>query len=255
MFKDILRQAWEAMLYNRRRTAITMVGMAGHRHVVLLLAYGNGFSRAIQAIFAQWGTQTIGVFPGTTSQQAAETRPACVSALPSMTSIASPPVLPESGTSRPPSPRMSRCRMTCISTPGRERRAPGYQDVLKLDIDQGRFFNGAEDQQRAHVCVIVRRQRPSSSPAMGPRESIRLNGSRSPSSASSSPKCRRPMTTSTARSISPSAPWRHQGHGLPGRNLFSYTATMNWREEPAPDLAAPTISAPRTTTPYTSRIS
>jgi putative ABC transport system permease protein len=38
--------------------------------VVLLLAYGNGFGRAIETIFAQWGTRIIGVFPGRTSQQA-----------------------------------------------------------------------------------------------------------------------------------------------------------------------------------------
>ena len=58
MLKDILGQAWEAMVYNRRRTAITMIGMAwGIATVVLLLAYGAGFSRAIEAIFAQWGTQ------------------------------------------------------------------------------------------------------------------------------------------------------------------------------------------------------
>ena len=43
MLKDILGQAWEAMLYNRRRTAITMLGMAwGIATVVLLLAYGAG---------------------------------------------------------------------------------------------------------------------------------------------------------------------------------------------------------------------
>ena len=71
MLKDILGQAWEAMLYNRRRTAITMIGMAwGIATVVLLLAYGAGFSRAIEAIFAQWGTNIIGVFPGRTSEQA-----------------------------------------------------------------------------------------------------------------------------------------------------------------------------------------
>src|SRR4051794_28194582 len=71
MIKDILGQAWEAMLYNRRRTMITMVGMAwGIATVVLLLAYGAGFSHAIEAIFAQWGTNTIGVFPGRTSEQA-----------------------------------------------------------------------------------------------------------------------------------------------------------------------------------------
>lgn len=53
MLKDIFGQAWEAMLYNRRRTTITMIGMAwGIATVVLLLAYGAGFSRAIEAIFA-----------------------------------------------------------------------------------------------------------------------------------------------------------------------------------------------------------
>ena len=42
MLKDILGQAWEAMVYNRRRTAITMIGMAwGIATVVLLLAYGG----------------------------------------------------------------------------------------------------------------------------------------------------------------------------------------------------------------------
>src|SRR6202041_2195891 len=71
MLKDILGQAWEAMVYNRRRTAITMIGMAwGIATVVLLLAYGAGFSRAIEAIFAQWGTNVIGAFPGRTSEQA-----------------------------------------------------------------------------------------------------------------------------------------------------------------------------------------
>jgi len=71
MFRDLLGQAYEAMQYNRRRTTLTMLGMAwGIATVVLLLAYGNGFGRAIETIFAQWGTRIIGVFPGRTSQQA-----------------------------------------------------------------------------------------------------------------------------------------------------------------------------------------
>ena len=36
----------------------------------MLLAYGAGFGRAIEVIFANWGTRIIGVFPGRTSQQA-----------------------------------------------------------------------------------------------------------------------------------------------------------------------------------------
>jgi putative ABC transport system permease protein len=71
MVKDLLTQAYGAMRHNRRRTALTMLGMAwGIATVVLLLAYGAGFGRAIEVIFANWGTRIIGVFPGRTSQQA-----------------------------------------------------------------------------------------------------------------------------------------------------------------------------------------
>ena len=71
MVRDLLGQAYEAMQHNRRRTALTMLGMAwGIATVVLLLAYGNGFGRAIETIFAQWGTRIMGVFPNRTSQQA-----------------------------------------------------------------------------------------------------------------------------------------------------------------------------------------
>ena len=71
MFTDIFAQAVEAMRHNGRRTLITIVGMAwGIATVVLLLAYGAGFGHAVEAIFAQFGTNMIGVFPGRTSEQA-----------------------------------------------------------------------------------------------------------------------------------------------------------------------------------------
>jgi putative ABC transport system permease protein len=44
MLRDTLLEAWTAMRYNRRRTTLTMLGMAwGIATVVLLLAYGSGF--------------------------------------------------------------------------------------------------------------------------------------------------------------------------------------------------------------------
>ncbi len=71
MLRDIFSQAMEAMRHNGRRTAITIAGMAwGIATVVLLLAFGAGFGRAFEAIFSQFGTNMIGVFPGTTSEQA-----------------------------------------------------------------------------------------------------------------------------------------------------------------------------------------
>jgi putative ABC transport system permease protein len=179
MLKDILGQAWEAMLFNRRRTAITMVGMAwGIATVVLLLAYGNGFGRAIQAIFEQWGTNTIGVFPGTTSQQAGGDKAGVRVrfTLDDVDRIAggvagigriSPAVSKDL-------PVQNDLHTYTWSVNG---VLPAYQGVLKLDIDQGRFFNGAEEQQRAHVCVIGSEAKTklfSGGWALG--ESIRLNG-------------------------------------------------------------------------------
>ncbi len=71
MMRDLMGQAYSAMRHDVRRTALTMLGMAwGIATVVLLLAYGDGFSRAIDNIFSNWGTKIIGMWPGRTSLQA-----------------------------------------------------------------------------------------------------------------------------------------------------------------------------------------
>ena len=68
---DLLNEAYGAMLHNRRRTTLTMLGMAwGIATVVILLAFGSGFERAINLIFSSWGIDVIGAFPGRTSLQA-----------------------------------------------------------------------------------------------------------------------------------------------------------------------------------------
>jgi putative ABC transport system permease protein len=71
MTHDLLKEAYGAMQHNRRRTTLTMLGMAwGIATVVILLAFGSGFERAITLIFSSWGTDVIGAFPGRTSLQA-----------------------------------------------------------------------------------------------------------------------------------------------------------------------------------------
>ena len=179
MLKDILGQAWEAMVFNRRRTMITMIGMAwGIATVVLLLAYGAGFSRAIEAIFAQWGTNTIGFFPGRTSEQAGGDKAGVrvrftlddvdrvEASVPGILRIS--PVAWKDAT-------VQNDLHSYTWTVNGVR--PIYQEIMKVDIDQGRFFNGAEDQQRAHVCVIGSEAKTklfSGGWAVG--ETIRLNG-------------------------------------------------------------------------------
>ncbi|MGB9159926.1 MAG: ABC transporter permease, partial [Candidatus Sulfotelmatobacter sp.] len=71
MHRDLLGQAFAAMRHDLRKTTLTMAGMAwGIATVVLLLAYGNGFGRAIENIFQSFGATAVGIFPGRTSQQA-----------------------------------------------------------------------------------------------------------------------------------------------------------------------------------------
>src|ERR1700681_4891932 len=71
MTRDLLKEAYGAMQHNRRRTTLTMLGMAwAIATVVILLAFGSGFERAISVIFSSWGVDVIGAFPGRTSLQA-----------------------------------------------------------------------------------------------------------------------------------------------------------------------------------------
>ena len=179
MLKDILAQAWAAMLSNMRRTAITMVGMAwGIATVVVLLGFGAGFSRAIEAIFAQWGTETIGFFPGRTSQQAGGDKAGVKVqfTLDDVDRVANtvPGVFQIS-----PNEWINATVQNDLHTYTWEVDGvrPVFQNIFKLDTDAGRFFSGQEEEQRAHVCVIGSEAKTklfSGEWAVG--ESIRLNG-------------------------------------------------------------------------------
>ena len=179
MLRDILAQAWEAMLFNRRRTAITTIGMAwGIATVVLLLAYGNGFSHAIETIFAQWGTNTIGFFPGKTSEQAGGDKAGVKVRLTLDDLDRVSAVVPEIIHISPAEyldVTVQNDLHTYTWTVVGSRTS--YADIIKLTPDQGRFFNGAEDEQRAHVCVIGSEAKTklfSNGWAIG--DTIRLNG-------------------------------------------------------------------------------
>src|SRR5262252_9145117 len=69
--RDIFIQAYGAMRHDLRKTLLTMLGMAwGIATVVLLLAYGEGFGRAVENIWDAYGATAVGMYPGRTSQQA-----------------------------------------------------------------------------------------------------------------------------------------------------------------------------------------
>lgn len=156
MFRDLLQEAYGAMRHNRRRTALTMLGMAwGIATVVMLLAYGNGFGTAIQAIFANFGTKLMIVVPGRTSMQAGGQKAGqqirftlddvdtLTTNLPQITHI-TPEVDKQSNV-------QFDTRTYTFDVTG---DYPNVESVRALKLRSGRFFNMQDEMQRARVAVI-----------------------------------------------------------------------------------------------------
>ena len=156
MFGDLLQEAYGAMQHDRRRAALTMLGMAwGIATVILLLAYGAGFGTAITNIFESFGSKVLGVFPGRTSLQAGGAKAGVevrfeqedierlVNSVPMIRHIS-----PEA------------FKNATIAWENRSYQMPvdgvstGMQDIRKLEPEMGRFFNQEDYMQRARVAVI-----------------------------------------------------------------------------------------------------
>jgi putative ABC transport system permease protein len=179
MVHDLLGQAFQAMRHNRRRTALTMLGMAwGIATVVLLLAYGAGFGRAINNIFSNFGVHLMGVFPGRTSLQAGGSKAGTQirftledsehlrNLVPLIRHI-SPEARLEANVQHDN-------RSAFLEISG---FTSDVQQIRALGVEEGRFYNPQDEMQRARVAVIgseARHKLFSGQFAIG--DSIRING-------------------------------------------------------------------------------
>jgi putative ABC transport system permease protein len=179
MRRDLLQQAYSAMRHDLRRTLLTMAGMAwGIATVVLLLAYGNGFGRAIQNIFESFGATAVGVFPGRTSQQAGGNKAGTsirftnddIELLRNNLPLARHVV------------RMSQKDAT-VQNNNRSFTFPvmgldaAIEEIWSLDVAQGRFLNDSDNMSHGLFAVIGSEARDklfSGMPAVD--ESIRIDG-------------------------------------------------------------------------------
>ena len=179
MVHDLLGQAYSSIKHNRRRTALTMLGMAwGIATVVILLAYGAGFGRAITAIFSNFGMQMMGVFPGRTSLQAGGSKAGTQvrfmiddvqhlqEQIPLIRHIS-----PEASFS------------TNVQHENRTQQfevggfTPDIVPVRALKVESGRFYNDADEMQRSRVVVLgsdAKDKLFSGQPALG--ETVRIGG-------------------------------------------------------------------------------
>ena len=144
------------MRHDLRRTLLTMAGMAwGIATVVLLLAYGNGFGRAIQNIFESFGATAVGVFPGRTSQQAGGNK-AGVSVRFTNDDVE---LLRNNIPLCRHVVRQSQKQST-VQNDNRSFSLPvmgldsAVEDIWNLDVDQGRFLNDADNMQHGLYAVL-----------------------------------------------------------------------------------------------------
>jgi putative ABC transport system permease protein len=156
MHRDLLQQAFSAMRHDLRRTLLTMAGMAwGIATVVLLLAYGNGFGRAIQTIFESFGATAVGVFPGRTSQQAGGNKAGVqirftnddIELLRNNVPLCRHVVR----MSAKDSTVQNNNRSFTFPAMGID---PSIEDIWNLDVDQGRFLNDADNLQHGLYAVL-----------------------------------------------------------------------------------------------------
>jgi len=156
MKRDLLREAYGAMRHNRRSTALTMLGMAwGIATVVMLLAYGDGFGQAVANIFANFGTKLMIVVPGRSSMQAGGQKAGAQVRF----TLDDLEVL----TTNIPQIMHITPEVTKQANVQYEDRAfqwtvagnyPNLPSIRALAVQQGRFYNGEDLIQRAHVAVI-----------------------------------------------------------------------------------------------------
>jgi putative ABC transport system permease protein len=156
MIQDLLQESYNAMRHNRRRTALTMLGMAwGIATVVMLLAYGDGFGRACANIFANFGTKLFIVVPGRSSMQSGGEKAGApiritlddvdllTTNIPQITHIT-----PDSFKNATVT---YDTRSYTINVDG---EYPNTFAIRALSLGEGRFYNSEDQIQRARVAVI-----------------------------------------------------------------------------------------------------
>jgi putative ABC transport system permease protein len=179
MVHDLLGQAYSSIKHNQRRTALTMLGMAwGIATVVILLAYGAGFGRAITAIFSNFGMQMMGVFPGRTSLQAGGAK-AGVQIRFTVDDVQR--LQEQIPVVRHISPEAS--FDANVQHENRTQKfnvggfTPAIVPVRAINVQYGRFYNDADEMQRSRVAVLgsdAKDKLFSGQPALG--ETVRIAG-------------------------------------------------------------------------------
>lgn len=156
MIVALATQAYNALRHNRRRSLLTMLGMAwGIATVVLLLAYGSGFERGLWAAFRSFGTNLVFIFPGRTELQVGGTKAGTQVRL-TVNDLdyihAEVPLL------KHVSPEVAKQCLVAFGTRSATYGVSGvyaaYGRMRRMEITEGSFFSQADDFTHTRVAVI-----------------------------------------------------------------------------------------------------
>ena len=167
------------MRHDLRKTVLTMLGMAwGIATVVLLLAYGEGFGAAIQAIWDSYGATAVGIYPGRTSQEAGGNKAGVQVHFTQedveMLRNVVPLVKHVSRALDMSTTVQAGSRTFTFTTFGVD---PGIQDIWNLTMESGRFINDQDTFSHGMYAVLGSEAKDklfSGMPALG--QDIRING-------------------------------------------------------------------------------
>jgi putative ABC transport system permease protein len=179
MLGDLGKQAYNALRHNRRRSLLTMLGMAwGIATVVILLAYGSGFQNALMVAFRTFGGNLIAVFPGRTSLQAGGSKAGTQIKL---TQDDLEYLTAEVPMIKRMSPEVDKQTVVAYGTRSHNYSVKGtyssYQKIRNVEVAEGSFFGEREDFTHSRVAVLggdVKKKLFSGQNALG--EEIRIEG-------------------------------------------------------------------------------
>jgi putative ABC transport system permease protein len=181
MIRHIFFEALNALGHYRLRSALTMLSITwGVASLMLLLAYGQGFERALTQAFLQIGKDLVVIFPGQTSLQAGGQR----SGRPIRLEISDVKALQEGvPTVEAISPEVRRRYTLLFNDRSRGYSVSGvyacYERIRETVVAAGRFLSEEDVLHRRRVVVIgenLRHELFSGLPAVG--SEIRINGVR-----------------------------------------------------------------------------
>jgi putative ABC transport system permease protein len=179
MFSELGKQAYNALRHNRRRSLLTMLGMAwGIATVVLLLAYGSGFQSALMVAFRTFGGNLIAIFPGRTSLQAGGSKAGTQIRL---TTDDLEYLRNEVPMLKRISPEANKQSLIAYGTRSSNFSVRGtyanYQKIRNVEVAEGSFFGEQEDFAHTRVAILgydVKKKLFSGQNALG--ETVRIDG-------------------------------------------------------------------------------